>query len=140
LPAADGPAAEVIASLKGQIESTQQGFKRAMDDDFNTASALGTIYDLVRAINQARDAGADDESLGEAQSQLRELTGILGLQLTRAAATGGQADEFIDLLIEVRKQLREQQLWALSDLIRDRLSELGVVLEDVKEGSTWRWK
>jgi cysteinyl-tRNA synthetase len=140
LPAADGPPAEVIASLKAQTESTQQGFRQAMDDDFNTASALGMIYDLVRAINQARDAGADDASLGEAQSRLRELTGILGLQLTRAAAAGGQADEFVELLIEVRKQLREQKLWALSDLIRDRLSELGVVLEDVKEGSTWRWK
>ena len=140
LPAEDGPPAEVNTSLKAQIESTQQGFRQAMDDDFNTASALGTIYDLVRAINQARDAGADDESLGEAQSRLRELTGILGLKLTRAAAAGGQADEFVELLIEVRNLLREQQLWALSDLIRDRLSELGVVLEDVKEGSTWRWK
>jgi len=134
------PPAEVSASLKLQMETTQQGFHEAMDDDFNTASALGHIYDLVRATNQARDAGADDESLEEAQSLLRQITGILGLQLKRSAASGGQADEFVDLLIEVRDELRDQKLWALSDLIRDRLVDLGVVLEDLKEGSTWRWK
>ena len=44
------------------------------------------------------------------------------------------------LLIEIREQLRNEKLWSLSDLIRDRLAELGVVLEDLKEGSTWRWK
>ena len=134
------PPAKVRASLQLQMQSTQQGFQKAMDDDFNTASALGHIYDLVRATNQARDAGADDASLEEAQALLRQLTGILGLQLSRAAATGVQGDEFVDLLIEVRDELRDQKLWALSDLIRDRLTELGVVLEDLKEGSTWRWK
>ena len=133
------PLAEVSASLELQMETTQQGFVEAMDDDFNTASAMSHIYDLVRAINQARDAGADDESLEEARALLRELTGILGLQLRRADE-GGQADEFVDLLIEIREQLRNEKLWSLSDLIRDRLTELGVVLEDLKEGSTWRWK
>ena len=133
------PLAEVSASLELQMETTQQGFVEAMDDDFNTASAMSYIYDLVRAINQARDAGADDESLEEARALLRELTGILGLQLRRADE-GGQADEFVDLLIEIREQLRNEKLWSLSDLIRDRLTELGVVLEDLKEGSTWRWK
>ena len=128
------PLAEVSASLELQMETTQQGFVEAMDDDFNTASAMSHIYDLVRAINQA-----DDESLEEAQALLRELTGILGLQLRRADE-GGQADEFVDLLIEIREQLRNEKLWSLSDLIRDRLTELGVVLEDLKEGSTWRWK
>jgi len=134
------PPAKVRASLQLQMQSTQQGFQKAMDDDFNTASAMGHIYDLVRATNHARDAGADDKSLQEARALLRQLTGILGLQLSRAAAAGGQGDEFVDLLIEVRDELRNQKLWALSDLIRDRLTELGVVLEDLKEGYTWRWK
>jgi cysteinyl-tRNA synthetase len=43
-------------------------------------------------------------------------------------------------LLEVRKQLRDEELWALSDQIRDQLMELGVVLEDSKEGTTWRWE
>jgi cysteinyl-tRNA synthetase len=142
-PASDapnGPPTEALASLKKQTATTQQGFQDAMDDDFNTASAMGQIYDLVRTINQAKDAGADAASLGKAQASLRELAGMLGLQLKRPAAGGGAADEFVDLLVEIRRELREQELWALSDLIRDRLAELGVTLEDVKAGTTWRWK
>jgi cysteinyl-tRNA synthetase len=49
-------------------------------------------------------------------------------------------DGFVDLLIEVRKEMRANKLWALSDRIRDRLAELGVVLEDSKEGTIWHWK
>jgi cysteinyl-tRNA synthetase len=50
------------------------------------------------------------------------------------------AAPFIDLLVQVRGELRLQKLWALSDVVRDRLIELGVVLEDGKDGTTWRWK
>ena len=73
---------------------------------------------------------------------LRELGGVLGLRLL-AADPGRKAQAaapFIDLLIEVRRELRKQKLWALSDLVRDRLAELGVVLEDSKEGTSWRYK
>jgi len=46
---------------------------------------------------------------------------------------------FIDLLIEVRAEVRKQKLWALSDQIRDKLKELGVTIEDSKDGTKWRW-
>jgi cysteinyl-tRNA synthetase len=51
-----------------------------------------------------------------------------------------QADAFVDLLVEVRTDLREENQWALSDKIRDQLSDLSVSLEDGKGGTTWRWK
>jgi Cysteinyl-tRNA synthetase len=51
----------------------------------------------------------------------------------------GDSDRFIDLLIEVRNEVRKQKLWAMSDLIRNKLKELGVVIEDSKEGTKWRW-
>ena len=92
----------------------------------------------MRAINTARDAGADDEQLKPAQDTLRELTGVLGLRL-REKKGSGDADKFINLLVEVRSEVRKQKLWALSDLIRDRLKELGVTIEDGKEGTTWHW-
>jgi len=50
------------------------------------------------------------------------------------------AAPFIDLLLEVRTELRSEKLWALSDLVRDKLTELGVAIEDTKAGTTWRWK
>jgi cysteinyl-tRNA synthetase len=134
------PATEVLEKLQQQMESTRQGFLEAMDDDFNTAGALGQIYDLVRVINQARDAGADEKSLNQAQGSLKELTGLLGLKLIRPVVSDIPADEFVDLLVEIRRELREQKLWALSDMIRERLETLGVLLEDAKGTTSWRWK
>ncbi len=128
-------------ALRQQIAATQNGFTQSMDDDFNTAGALGYLFDLVRAINQARDAGIAGEELARAQAVLLELTGVLGLQLDKPTGTqAGQAAPFIDLLLEVRRQLRAQKQWALSDLVRDKLAEAGIILEDSKEGTTWRWK
>ena len=127
------------ASLTAQTASTRQGFLEVMDDDFNTAGALGQLFDLVRVINQARDAGAGAETLTPAQSLLRELCGVLGLTL-QEPSNASSADPFVDLLLKIRMELRQQKLWALSDQIRDQLRALGVVLEDSKEGTTWRWE
>lgn len=134
----DGQAAG--ETLGQQVQATRRGFLEDMDDDFNTAGTLGHLFDLVRAINQARDQGVDAETLGEGQDLLRELSSVLGLRLERVAAHGNQADPYVDLLLEVRSELRRQKLWTLSDLIRDRLAALNVILEDTKEGSEWRWK
>jgi cysteinyl-tRNA synthetase len=93
---------------------------------------------LVKAINTARDSGATNDELQTAQATLRELTGVLGLRLQEKQGTG-DADKFIDLLVEVRSEVRKQKLWQLSDLIRDRLKEQGVAIEDTKEGTKWRY-
>ena len=109
-----------------------------MDDDLNTAGALGNIFDLVRAVNTARDGGATDAQLKPAQTVIHELAGVFGLRLSEKKGSG-DADKFIDLLVEVRSEARKQKLWAMSDLIRDRLKELGVTIEDGKDGTAWRW-
>ena len=63
---------------------------------------------------------------------------MLGLRLLEKQGST-QADELIALLVEVRGEIRKQKLWALSDLIRDKLAALGVAIEDSKDGTTWRW-
>lgn len=126
--------------LAVHVETARAGFKEAMDDDFNTAGALGSMFELVRAINQARDAGASQETLGAAQEALLELTGVLGLKMEGKHSKVGGAAPFIELLIELRVKLRLQQDWKLGDFIRDSLTELGVILEDGKDGTTWRVK
>jgi cysteinyl-tRNA synthetase len=131
---------EMEGTLKKQTDATRQGFLDAMDDDFNTAGALGYLFELVRVINQARDAGVGVQALGEAAAVLRELSGVLGLRLERADKQGGKAAPFVDLLIEVRAELRRQKLWGLADQVRKRLAELNIILEDSKEGTTWRWQ
>jgi cysteinyl-tRNA synthetase len=65
------------------------------------------------------------------------LTGVLGLRLVEKKSASGDAGKFISLLIEVRAEARKQKNWALSDLIRDRLKELGVIIEDGKDGTSW---
>jgi cysteinyl-tRNA synthetase len=137
-PSTRGLPAGSASELASQAEAIKQSFTDAMDNDFNTAGAVAALFELVKAINTARDSGATDEQLKPAQSMLRELTGVLGLRLQEKQGTS-DADKFIDLLVQVRTEVRKQKLWPLSDLIRDRLKELGVTIEDGKDGTTWRW-
>ena len=125
--------------LQGQIDKSETGFIEAMDDDFNTGGALGNLFDLVRNINKARDEGAADEEMAPAQDMLQKLAGVLGLQLNEKEEGDQSAAPFIDLLVELRTEIRKEKLYALSDQIRDRLAELGVTLEDSKQGTTWHF-
>ena len=137
-PSAKGLPTEAAAGFSGQAETTRKSFTDAMDDDFNTPLAMAALFELVKAINTARDQGANQEQLQPSQDVLRELTEVLGLRLADKAGSG-DADKFVDLLVEVRSEVRKQKLWQLSDLIRDKLRSLGVTIEDTKEGTNWRW-
>ncbi len=132
---ADGPD---TAALTAAADQARAGFVEAMDDDFNTAGALGYLFELVTAINRARDARVGGEPFAAAQATLLELTGVLGLQLKTAEPQGAEAAPFIDLLLELRAKLRAVKQYALADEVRNRLTDLGVVVEDTREGSTWR--
>jgi cysteinyl-tRNA synthetase len=136
---APGAPAETRAWLEKQIETTRQAFVESMDDDVNSAGGLAALFELVRVVNTARDAGATDAELKPTQETLCTLTGVLGLRLSEKKTSGGDADKFIALLVEVRAQMRKQKNWVMSDLIRDRLKELGVAIEDNKDGTTWHW-
>lgn len=139
LPAAAGLGADQLEALEKGHAAARAGFESSMDDDFNSAGALGHLFDLVRVINQARADGASDDQLARAQELLEQLTGVMGLNL-RGSQSAQPADDFVNLLMEVRAEVRQAKLWQLSDLIRDRLAELGVQVEDSKAGSSWFWK
>ncbi|RIK37895.1 MAG: cysteine--tRNA ligase [Chloroflexi bacterium] len=134
-----GPAAD---TLRVATENARAGFIAAMDDDFNTASAIATLFELVRAINTAREAGVTGPFYEAAQSTLRELGGVLGLTFEVPATEPVNdiaARPFVDLLVEVRSEMRALKQWVVADRIRDRLKELGVVLEDTPAGTQWRF-
>jgi cysteinyl-tRNA synthetase len=139
-PSAQGAPDEQLEALAQQEEATQAAFIDSMNEDFNTAGALGAIFDLVRTINQARDKGATDEELASAQKTFEELTGVLGLKLEEGERAASSADAFIDLLLNLRQELREAKNYNLADRIRDDLAELGVIIEDTAQGSTWHWE
>ncbi len=130
------------AALAQKARKTHKAFDEAMSDDFNTALALGALFDLARAINAARDTREIGPGFTEAQATLRELLEVLGFRLTEETRRGGAAATdvapLVALLIDVRSELRKKREWALADLIRDRLAEQGIALEDTPEGTKWR--
>ena len=130
---------EAADALREQIATSQAGFAAAMDDDFNTSSALTSIFDLLRVINIARDAEVGGTPFVEAQTAFREITGVLGLTLEMDDALASEdVAPLITLLIETRAELREAKQFALADRIRDRLIEMDILLEDGAKGTTWR--
>ena len=131
-----GTSAETLARA---ADAAPAAFAAAMDNDFNTAGALAALFELVRAINSARDAGVGGEPFATAQATLRELAGVLGLRLApQAKAQSQDVAPFVELLIEVRAELRKAKQFALADMVRTRLTDLGVTLEDGPQGTRWK--
>jgi cysteinyl-tRNA synthetase len=130
-----GSAMEALAE---GVRQARAAFEAAMDEDFNTAAALAAIYDLVRTINTARDAGVGGQPFADAQATFRSLTDVLGLRLETVKVEGQSIAPFVELLLSIRQDLRKAKQWALADKIRDELKALGVSVEDTAQGSTWR--
>ena len=129
-----------VDALQTAIAAARQNWEAAMDNDFNGPGATAALFDMVRAINTARDAGVGGEPFSQAQAAFREITGILGLQLEEQRGENAEAAPFIELLIQTRADLRKAKQFALADQIRNQLAERNVVLEDTPQGTLWRWK
>ena len=132
----------VAAPSKGGAALDSGAFKerfvQAMDDDFNAPQALATLFDLSREINRAGDEGWSTDL---AKQVLSELSGVLGLTLDTPKTAGGtDIAPFVELLVEMRKELRAAKQYALADTLRKRLTDLGVTLEDSAEGTRWKYQ
>jgi cysteinyl-tRNA synthetase len=95
--------------LLATTEAAREKFIEAMDDDFNTARAIGHLFDLGRAINQARDSGVPESALAAAQDVLRELAGVLGLTLEEPTMPLDPAP-FMELAGTVHKELEAPEM------------------------------
>lgn len=125
-------------TLSASIGSAKKNFTDAMDNDFNTAGAVAALFELVKAINTARDNSATNEQLKSAQDVFKELTNVLGLKLEDKKGSS-EKDAEVNALIAERNEARKQKNWKRSDEIRDQLKEMGVTIEDSKDGTTWRY-
>lgn len=113
-------------------------FEAAMNDDFNTPEALAVLFDLVREINRGGESSPAQIAL---LKELGETLGILQQNpqaFLQAGETGEISAEEIEQLIIDRKNARDEKNWARADEIRDLLIEKGVVLDDSREGTSWR--
>jgi cysteinyl-tRNA synthetase len=117
------------------LDSYKEKYIEKMDDDFNTADAISTIFDLVRDINTNLGVDSSKELVNYSLNLIRELGSPLGIL---QKSTKGSLEEEIEKLIEERQQARKNKDWALSDKIRDDLKARGIVLEDTPQGVRWK--
>jgi cysteinyl-tRNA synthetase len=138
--------------LLAEVAQRRADFLAKMDDDFNTGGAISELFELVRALNKFADqqqleaaaarSPAALASFERGVATLRELTSVLGLFRTPPATkTDGQgelAKGLMELVVELRADARKRKDFATADRIRTVLGELGITLEDRKDGTAWR--
>ena len=143
--------------LNALSKSLREGFTEAMDDDFNTAGALGVIFAFVSDLNAALAdttvQKGDVEVLKHLATELVELMGVMGISLVDeseaeskypvevielaheiAAYDGDDTISAVEALLQARSDARAEKNWALADAVRDGLKELGLVIEDTPQG------
>lgn len=132
--------AEKITDSERELQNRLLGIKakfiEAMDDDINTADAIAAIFDIVKEVNTNINATSNSskEIIDFSLSLIKELGGVLGIaQKSRQKVL----DKEIEELIERRQKARKEKDWKTADEIRDKLKEMGIILEDTPQGVKW---
>jgi len=142
----DSQGDEADAEWVARLDGYRAQFAEAMDDDFNTPRAIATLFDLSRDVNTQLNSSRplSQATWAAIDGLYQALAGsVLGLRLEGRVAAASQAggelvNGLVRMLIDVRRQARDARNWAQADAIRDRLSEMGIVLEDGPDGTRWR--
>jgi len=136
-----GHARQVAGWLAGTVvDEYAARFSRAMDDDFNTALAIGVLFEAVGDLNRAMaEPVPDSGAVSSLASTIEHLLGMLGIAVVDAPIPASElSDELIARAIEWRREARASRSFDLGDKIRDDLKSLGIILEDRPGGTTWR--
>jgi len=140
------PADQVDKDLEKKLEDLKTRFEEAMNDDLNTAIALSVIFEMVRLTNQLLgDGKASVQSLEAIDGLFSKLGGdVLGIVKDEYPSAAGIDEQLLDglvnILIEQRNKARGDKDFAAADGIRDKLNEMGVILEDEPGRTVWRRK
>ena len=132
-----------------QINAHRQSYLNHMDDDFNTGGATSDLFDLVRTINRFADQNDLEQSCSDEQqadltsavTTLRNLSAILGIFSTPSVDTSGSDEltgQLMELMIALRAEARANKNFEIADRIRDGLGNIGITIEDRKDGTGWR--
>jgi len=120
------------------VENARTSFIGHMDEDFNSRAALAVIFDLVRDTNRLLTEG----SLSQAGAKrvlafLDEVDGVFGI-MPRASSGEDLMDGVMQVIIDLRQELRKRKMYDLADAVRDKLAAQGIKLEDTSEGAKWK--
>jgi cysteinyl-tRNA synthetase len=128
---------EVDRALTANVQQREHAFQAAMDDDFNTPVALAVLFDLAGDINKHADR-VSAPVLQQALDAFHRLESVFDVLPEESEA--GDVAPLLDLLLEAREAARAKKDFPTSDRIRDRLQELGYVIEDAGKGKGPRWR
>ena len=133
---ADETESEKSLEFSQTLNQVKENFEKEMDDDFNVQNALSVIYDFVTEINtHLRKDKVDKETLKKAQELLKQWLLIFGVEFTLVDDLDNE--EEISTLVNARNEARKNKDWAKSDELRDKLKEMGIILEDTPQGTRW---
>ena len=132
-------APEGVAAMCTTLEDCRARFEAGMDDDLNTAVALAAVFDLIKAANTALDR---NELGAENRTEIEEWFKVIDqrLGIAPSSESSGSDDTEIEELIAARNQARGEREFARADEVRTQLLDMGVVIEDTREGTRWRRK
>ena len=126
--------------LRETIEATEARYEEELNDDFNTAGALGAAFDCVRAVNSylAQHEEVDEESLMEAERFLARVDRVMGIiGIERLADIDDLMTSEIERLVSEREKARKAKDFKKADAIREELAKKGIILEDTPHGTRW---
>ena len=120
------------------LKRTKKEFIENMDDDFNTRGAMSSIFLMVRDTNKAMgDRSLSKRGAADAIALLKEFDTIFGI-LPGDNVSDDSLDAVMKVMISIRAELRKRKLFDIADMIRDKLSEVGIKIEDTAEGAKWK--
>ena len=128
--AKDGEMGEKENALMEKVKAVREGFDAAMDDDMNTANAIGQLFELVREANAALNETSPKAAAKAVLDTMDELTGVLGILRRKT----DEKDDEVEKLLAARAEARANKNWAESDRLRDLIISMGYTLKDTKQG------
>ncbi|MDY3005757.1 cysteine--tRNA ligase [Anaerococcus porci] len=125
-------------SLK-ELDLFEKEFKRVMDDDLNTPDAITVLFDIAKFANTKVDSSSSKEFVEKTRNLYLKLEDVLGIE-NRKKSTDLVDEDDINKLIDERNEAKREKNYQKADEIRDKLSQMGIILKDTKEGTKWELK
>ncbi len=135
---------EEAENILKEIEKTKEKFENSMNEDFNTAMAIGAIFELVKEVNKFIDAGVENlEGLFAIEKAYKLIVlfmeDVLGVKLKlETDNVSNLTKELLDFIVDLRWEAKQNKNWELCDKIRDKLLEMKITLKDGKDGTIWK--